>query len=65
MRIPKLPEGEYDIEILGIYNKPLTAKEVKQHFEFWQKQKEVEEAMTFGEEENLEDYNKENENGKE
>lgn len=51
-----LPEGNYEmeIEILGIYDRPLTAKEIKQHFEFWQKQKEVEEAMTFGKEENCE-----------
>lgn len=46
-----LSEGDYDIEILGIYDRPLTAKEVKEHFEFWQKQMEVQEAMSFGEEE--------------
>jgi hypothetical protein len=48
-----LPERIYDIEILGIYDRPLTAKEVKEHFEFWQKQMEVQEAMSIGKEENL------------
>lgn len=56
-----LPEGNYDVEILGIYDKCLTAKEIKEHFEFWQKQKEIEGAMSYGEEESLEEYIKENE----
>jgi len=42
MKIPKLPEGEYKVEILSIHDKCLSAKEIKERFEFWQKQKEVE-----------------------
>ena len=53
IKLPKLPPGEYSVEILGIYDRVLSAKEIMEHYKFLLKQKEIENAMSFGNEEQL------------